>query len=55
MALFVLSLYPFDIYVGIGAFVIGLGQISSFLSLYADVDKSVFLSLLCSDSVKRDD
>ena len=35
MALFVLSLCPFDISVGIGAFVIGLGQISSFLSLLA--------------------
>ena len=33
MALFVLSLCPFDIYVGVGAFVIGLSQISSFLSL----------------------
>ena len=32
MALFVLSLCPFDISVGEGAFVIGLGQISSFLS-----------------------
>ena len=32
MALFVLSLCPFDISVGAGAFVIGLGQISSFLS-----------------------
>ena len=32
VALFVLSLCPFDIYVGVGAFVIGLGQISSFLS-----------------------
>ena len=31
-ALFVLSLCPFDISVGVGAFVIGLGQISSFLS-----------------------
>ena len=29
----VLSLCPFDISVGVGAFVIGLGQISSFLSL----------------------
>ena len=28
------DLCPFDISVGIGAFVIGLGQISSFLSLY---------------------
>ena len=33
VALFVLLLCPFDISVGIGAFVIGLGQISSFLSL----------------------
>ena len=32
MALFVLLLCPFGISVGIGAFVIGLGQISSFLS-----------------------
>ena len=32
VALFVLSLCPFDISVGVGAFVIGLGQISSFLS-----------------------
>ena len=31
VALFVLSLCPFDISVGVGAFVIGLGQISSFL------------------------
>ena len=34
VALFVLLLCPFDISVGIGAFVIGLGQISSFLSLH---------------------
>ena len=33
VALFVLSLCPFDISVGEGALVIGLGQISSFLSL----------------------
>ena len=33
VALFVLSLCPFDISVGVGAFVIGLSQISSFLSL----------------------
>ena len=32
MALFVLSLCPFDISVGVGAFVIGLSQISSFFS-----------------------
>ena len=30
VTLFVLSLCPFDISVGVGAFVIGLGQISSF-------------------------
>ena len=34
VALFVLSLCPFDISVGVGAFVIGLGQISPFLSPY---------------------
>ena len=33
MTLFVLSLCPFDISVGVGAFVIGLSQISSFFSL----------------------
>ena len=32
MALFVLSLCPFDISAGVGAFVIGLSQISSFFS-----------------------
>ena len=35
VALFVLSLCPFDISVGVGAFVIGLSQISSFLSFWA--------------------
>ena len=34
VALFVLSLCPIDISVGVGAFVIGLGQIFSFLSSY---------------------
>ena len=34
VALFVLSLCPFDISVGIGAFVIGLSQISSPFLLY---------------------
>ena len=34
VALFVLSLFPFDISAGVGAFVIGLSQISSFFSLY---------------------
>ena len=33
LALFVLSLCPFDISVGVRAFVVGLSQISSFLSL----------------------
>ena len=33
VALFVLSLCPLDISVGVGAFVIGLSQISSFFSL----------------------
>ena len=33
VALFVLSLCPFDISAGVGAFVIGLSQISSFFSL----------------------
>ena len=37
MALFVLSLCPFDISVGVGAFVIGLSQISSFFSFKVDV------------------
>ena len=32
VALFLLSLCPFDISVGVGAFVIGLSQISSFFS-----------------------
>ena len=31
-----LSLCPFDISVGVGAFLIGLGQISSFLSLHME-------------------
>ena len=34
VALFVLSLCPFDIFVGEGTFVIGLSQISCFLSLF---------------------
>ena len=34
VALFVLSLCPFDISVGVWAFVIGLSQISSFFSFY---------------------
>ena len=42
MALFVLSLCPFDISVGVGAFVIGLGQISSFLSYYRNRPDSLW-------------
>ena len=38
VALFVLSLCPFDISVGVGAFVIGLSQISSFFSLYQCIE-----------------
>ena len=45
VALFLLSSFPFDISVGVGAFVIGLGQISSFLSLLLFND-SVFIELL---------
>ena len=39
MALFVLSLCPFDISVGVGAFVIGLSQISSFFSFTLKVKR----------------
>ena len=34
VALFILSLCPFDISAGVGAFGIGLSQISSFFSFY---------------------
>ena len=37
VALFVLSLCPFDISVGVGAFVIGLSQISSFFSCFTSI------------------
>ena len=42
MALFVLCC-PFDISVGVGAFVIGLGQISSFLSLLPNLTFYMYL------------
>ena len=48
MALFVLSLLlcPFDISVGVGAFVIGLGPISSFLSLSeGNVDHASYIRI----------
>ena len=41
VALFVLSLCPFDISVGVGAFVIGLSQTSSFLSSYVSIDNNI--------------
>ena len=47
MALFVFSLCPFDISVGVVAFVIGLSQISSFLSLPTDNVPA----LVCRDQV----
>ena len=40
VVLFVFSLYPFDISVGVGAFVIGLRQISSFFS-YNEIWKKI--------------
>ena len=43
MALFVLSLCPFDISVGVGAFVIGLSQISSFFSFQ---EKEYFIAVV---------
>ena len=45
VALFVLSLCPFDISVVIGAFVIGLSQISSFLSFFSY--KNVYMTTSC--------
>ena len=50
VALFVLSLCPFDISVGVGAFVIGLGQISSFLSSHR---LSLLSFAFCSIRVTR--
>ena len=44
MALFVLSLCPFDISVGVGAFVIGLSQISSFFSYEKFDNSELFLT-----------
>ena len=38
VALFMLSLCPFDISVGVWAFVIGLSQISSFFSFFIECD-----------------
>ena len=53
VALFVLSFCPFDISVGVGAFVIGLGQISSFLSFDEYMRKesvASYILVVCSPS-----
>ena len=55
VALFVLSLCPFDISVGVGAFVIGLGHISSFLSLYLEVGEQCHTRLLVLGEGDEDD
>ena len=52
MALFVLSLCPFDISVGVGAFVIGLSQISSFFSFQTHSLLS-YLAVAVSGKVER--
>ena len=43
MALFVFSLCPFDISVGVGTFVIGLSQIPSFFSNTIDLEVELLL------------
>ena len=55
VALFVLSLCPFDISVGVGAFVIGLGQISSFLCLHIQMHnlKFIFTDKYCHCLIKK--
>ena len=62
MALFVLSLCPFDISVCVGAFVIGLSQISSFFSDYKqrfyevnDFYESMQFGSIYTDGSKSDD
>ena len=51
VALFVLSLCPFDISVGVGAFVIGLSKISSFLSYHKEMQRKciIFIPLVKLD------
>ena len=51
--LFVMSLCPFDISVGVGAFVKGLGQISSFLSLYCNIRRLIIPVIYSLRSSKR--
>ena len=56
MALFVLSLCPFDISVGVGAFVIGLRQISSFLSLTLEmnnVHRAILIHLINHEIIQQ--
>ena len=43
VALIVLSFCPFDISVGVGAFVIGLSHISSFLSVYYAIKLHIYI------------
>ena len=43
VALFVLSLCPFDISAGVGAFVIGLSQISSFFLLVYIIKRTIYV------------
>ena len=56
VALFVLSLCPFDISVGVGAFVIWLSQISSFLSacLYMNMSKTFTIRLAIDIKEQRE-
>ena len=52
VALFVLSLCPFDISVGVEAFVIGLSQISSFFSFHTEMGQ-FFLKVKVTMTQKR--
>ena len=53
MALFVLSLCPLDISVGVGAFVMGLSQISSFFSLNEGGDNIIKLIKIQDKQIKN--
>ena len=55
MVLFVtlLSLCPFDISVGVGAFVIGLSQISSFFSLHKVLVRFSILKFTHVNNMKK--
>ena len=59
VVLFVLSICPFDISVGVAAFLIGLGQISSFLSLHINIlyrrsDSSCYFFFKCTEIMVAD-